>query len=393
VDVASRYRTLIVLSIAQCFGQTAAPMMVLLGGIVGATLAPDLSWATLPLAVMVLGTACTTVPASLLMARYGRKAGFLVASGYSSTAGLVAALAIYTENFPLFCGAAFLVGSNAAFIQQFRFAVAESVPAEQIAKCLSLLMLSGIFAAFVGPAVASRFSEVAGLPQYVGSFLGMSLLISCSFVILLVFYRNAPMDEMAVAGAARPYAQILREPNLLLAMGAAIVGWSVMSLVMTATPVSMHAIDRYSLEDTAWVIQSHILAMYVPSLFSGVLVSWFGVYRIITVGALLMLAVIFVAYGDPLLMHYWGAMVLLGIGWNFLFVGGTTLLTTSYRATERFKVQALNDFLVFGLQAAGSLGAGVLLALYGWNSILWLCIPWLVFLLPVLWFANRVVRK
>ena len=198
---------------------------------------------------------------------------------------------------------------------------------------------------------------------------------------------------MAVAGAARPYAQIFREPNLLLAMGAAIVGWSVMSLVMTATPVSMHAIDRYSLEDTAWVIQSHILAMYVPSLFSGVLVSWFGVYRIITVGALLMLAVIFVAYGDPLLMHYWGAMVLLGIGWNFLFVGGTTLLTTSYRATERFKVQALNDFLVFGLQAAGSLGAGVLLALYGWNSILWLCIPWLVFLLPVLWFANRVVRK
>jgi len=368
-------------------------MMVLLGGIVGATLAPDLSWATLPLAVMVLGTACTTVPASLLMARYGRKAGFLVASGYSSTAGLVAALAIYTENFPLFCGAALLVGSNAAFIQQFRFAVAESVPAEQIAKCLSLLMLSGIFAAFVGPAVASRFSEVAGLPQYVGSFLGMSLLISCSFVILLVFYRNAPVDEMAVAGAARPYAQILREPNLLLAMGAAIVGWSVMSLVMTATPVSMHAIDRYSLEDTAWVIQSHILAMYVPSLFSGVLVSCFGVYRIITVGALLMLAVIFVAYGDPLLMHYWGAMVLLGIGWNFLFVGGTTLLTTSYRATERFKVQALNDFLVFGLQAAGSLGAGVLLALYGWNSILWLCIPWLVFLLPVLWFANRVVRK
>ncbi|MCS5584484.1 MAG: MFS transporter, partial [Pseudomonadales bacterium] len=162
--MASRYRTLIVLGIAQCFGQTAAPMMVLLGGIVGARLAPDLSWATLPLAVMVLGTACTTVPATLLMARYGRKAGFLVASGYSSTAGLVAALAIYAGNFPLFCVAAFLVGSNSAFIQQFRFAVAESVPADQIAKCLSLLMLAGIVAAFVGPAVASGFSQVAGLP-------------------------------------------------------------------------------------------------------------------------------------------------------------------------------------------------------------------------------------
>ncbi len=391
--MASRYRTLIVLGIAQCFGQTAAPMIVLLGGIVGARLAPDLSWATLPLAVMVLGTAFTTVPATLLMARYGRKAGFLVASGYSSTAGLVAALAIYAGNFPLFCVAAFLVGSNSAFIQQFRFAVAESVPADQIAKCLSLLMLAGIVAAFVGPAVASGFSQVAGLPQYVGSFLGMSFLISCSFVILLVFYRNVPVDEKEVVGDPRPYSRILREPNLLLAMGAAIVGWSVMSLVMTATPVSMHEMDHHSLEDTAWVIQSHILAMYVPSLFSGFLVSWFGVYRIITVGAVLMLGVVFVAYGEPLLIHYWGAMVLLGIGWNFLFVGGTTLLTTSYRAAERFKVQALNDFLLFGLQAVGSLGAGVLLALFGWNSILWLCLPWLVMLLPLLWLANGVVRK
>lgn len=385
-----RYRTLLVLGIAQCFGQTAAPMMVLLGGIVGARLAPDLSWATLPLAVMVVGTAFTTIPATLLMARYGRKLGFLVASGYSSTAGLVAALAIYTESFPLFCCAAFLVGSNAAFIQQFRFAVAESVPPDQIAKCLSFLMLAGIVAAFVGPEVASRFSEVAGLPQYVGSFLGMSVLISCSFVVLLVFYKNTPLDETEVVGEPRPFSRILREPNLLLAMGAAIVGWSVMSLVMTATPVSMHEMDHHSLEDTAWVIQSHILAMYVPSLFSGFLVSWFGVYRIITVGAALMLGVLFVGYGDPMLMHYWGAMVLLGIGWNFLFVGGTTLLTTSYRAAERFKVQALNDFLVFGLQAVGSLGAGVLLALYGWNSIMWFSLPWLVVLPPLLWFANRV---
>jgi MFS family permease len=264
------------------------------------------------------------------------------------------------------------------------------VPADQIAKCLSLLMMAGIVAAFVGPEVASRFSDVAGLPQYVGSFLGMSLLISCSFVVLLVFYRNQPVDETQVVGEPRSFSKILREPNLLLAMGAAIVGWSVMSLVMTATPVSMHEMDHHSLEDTAWVIQSHILAMYVPSLFSGLLVTWFGVYRIITVGAALMLGVIFVGYGEPMLMHYWGAMVLLGIGWNFLFVGGTTLLTTSYRAEERFKVQALNDFLVFGLQAIGSLGAGVLLALYGWNSIMWLCLPWLIVIPPLLWFANRV---
>jgi MFS family permease len=218
-------------------------------------------------------------------------------------------------------------------------------------------------------------------------------MISCSFLVLLIFYKNVPLDEREVFGDPRPYARILREPNLLLAMGAAVVAWSVMSLVMTATPVSMHEMDHHSLEDTAWVIQSHILAMYVPSLFSGFLVSWFGVYRIITVGTVLMMGVVFVAYGDPQLMHYWGAMVLLGIGWNFLFVGGTTLLTTSYRAVERFKVQALNDFLVFGLQAVGSLGSGVLLALYGWNSILWLCLPWLIMLPPLLWLTTRAVRQ
>jgi MFS family permease len=388
----ARYRTLIVLGLAQCFGQTASPMMVLLGGIVGARLAPSIDWATLPLAIMVVGMACTTVPASLLMARIGRRGGFLIASACAVGTGLVAVWGIYLESFIIFCCSSFLVGANGAFIQQFRFAVAESVPTEQVPKSLSILMLAGIFAAIVGPETANRLSEVGGLPDYVGSFLGMSGLLFIAFLILFFFYENADLALEPKGREVRPYSEILIDRNLLLAMGAAIVGWSVMTLVMTATPVSMHEMDHHSLDDTTWVIQSHILAMYVPSLFSGFLISWFGVVRILYAGLAVMTGVVIFGYGQPDLFHYWGAMVLLGIGWNFLFIGGTTLLTQTYRSEERFKVQALNDFLVFGLQAMASLGAGLLLANFGWNGVMMLCLPWLIILLPLIFLARRSVQ-
>jgi MFS family permease len=388
-----KYRTLLVLGIAQCFGQTAAPIMVLLGGLVGARLAPTIEWATLPIACMVIGTACTTVPASLLMSRFGRRAGFLIATGYGAAAGLIAAWSVNFGNFVVFCFSAFLVGSYGAFTQQFRFAVAESVPNEAVAKSLSLLMLAGIVAAFLGPEVAQRFSKIFDFPLYVGSYLGLSGLITCSFVVLLLFYRNVQVTGVSEHKAMRPFSSILRDSSLLLAIAAAVVGWSVMSLTMTATPVSMHEIDHLSLEDTTWVIQSHILAMYVPSLFSGFLITWLGVVRVIQAGLLLMIGMLIVGFGKPELIHYWGAMVLLGIGWNFLFVGGTTLLTQTYRTSERFKVQALNDFLVFGLQAIGSLGAGVLLATFGWSAVIVACMPWLLLLVPFLWFGRKSVLR
>ena len=158
---------------------------------------------------------------------------------------------------------------------------------------------------------------------------------------------------------------------------------------MTATPVSMHEMDHHSLDETTWVVQSHILAMYIPSFFSGFLVARFGVMRIIQSGFLLMLVCVAVGWGRPDLMHYFGTMVLLGVGWNFLFLGGTTLLTQSYRVSERFKVQAANDFMIFGLQAIGSLGAGVLLATMGWNGVLAFSLPWLLLLIPVAIYANK----
>ena len=369
---------------AQCFGQTAAPILVLLGGIIGTRIAPSPDLATLPLAFMIMGIASATIPASMLMANFGRKAGFVGGTCWAILASLLAAWSVQQSSFYLFCFASFLIGNYAAFLQQFRFAVAESVPVDEVPKSLSILMLAGIVAAILGPEVGRRFSVVEGLPEYVGSFLGLAALLTTSMLVLVVFYRNTTVVANKVEGEERPLPEILRQPALILAISSAVVGYTIMSLIMTATPVSMHEMDHHSLDDTTWVVQSHILAMYIPSLFSGFLIARFGVMRIIQVGFVLMMACVVVGWGNPELMHYFGSMVLLGIGWNFLFLGGTTLLTQSYRVSERFKVQALNDFMVFGWQAVGSLGAGVLLALLGWNGVMAFSIPWLVLLLPAM---------
>ena len=175
----------------------------------------------------------------------------------------------------------------------------------------------------------------------------------------------------------------------MVAITAAVVAWSVMSLVMTATPVSMNHVDQFSIADTAWVIQSHIMAMFLPSLISGLLIGRFGALRIIIAGLTLMFASLTIAYLDRQLMHYWSALVLLGVGWNFLFLGGTTLLTQSYRSTERFKVQALNDFIVFTMQAIAALSSGFILMQFGWNWLIGLSLPWLLLLIPVL-FLTRI---
>ncbi len=383
------YRTLIVLLGAQCFGQTAAPVLVLVGGLVGAQIAPSANLMTLPLAVMIIGTATTTAPASILMARVGRRLGFLFGSGLSVLASLLAAWGIYQQSFTVFCAAAFLIGSYIAFLQQFRFAVAESVAPDEVPKSLSILMLAGIVAAILGPEVGRRFSFVDGLPDFVGSFLGLAVMMAVSFLVLLLFFRDIEVKADAVEGDERPLGTVLRQPTVILAVASAVVGYTIMSLIMTATPVSMHEVDEHSLDDTAWVVQSHILAMYIPSFFSGFLIARFGVMRIIQGGLVLMLICVVIGWGEPELMHYFGSMVLLGVGWNVLFLGGTTLLTQSYRSSERFKVQAANDFMIFGWQAVGSLGAGVLLATLGWNGVLAFSLPWLVLLIPAMWMVKR----
>lgn len=382
-------RTLIILTLAQAFARCGAPIVVLLGGIVGTAIAPSPSLATLPVALMVVGTAVTTVPAAFFMSRFGRKLGFMGAAAYAGGAGLLAAWALVHSNFWVFCFATFLVGSHNAFIQQYRFAVAEAVPAERVGPAISILMLAGVAAALIGPEVANKMHFALAWGEYTGSFVGMSALMVCAFVCL-AFYPDSVLHTERADEPARPLSVIAAQPAFIAAVAAAVTGYAVMSFVMTATPVSMHSVDHFSLGDTTLVIQSHIVGMYLPSLFTGLLVARFGAVNVIVAGLALQFTCLGVAFASGGLLNYWAALVLLGIGWNFLFIGGTTLVTRTYLPSERFKVQALNDFLVFGLQAIAALGSGVVLMNLGWHWVLLLSLPWLALLVPLmLWVRWR----
>jgi predicted MFS family arabinose efflux permease len=380
-------KNLSALTLAQVFAQCAPPMVILLGGIVGARLSSDPSLTTLPIAFMICGTALSSIPAAMLMSRFGRKRGFMGSALSATLAGILAAYAISIEHFWLFCLATFLVGSNNAFVQQYRFAVAESVPAEKVAQAISVVMIAGVFAAWLGPEVAQRLHDWSAWGEFSGSFMGLSMLMAVA-LFWLSFYRDHVPTSIADDAPQRPLPEIISQPMFVLAVSAAAVAYGVMSLVMTATPVSMHSIDHFNLEDTTWVIQSHVMAMYLPALFSGMLVSRFGPARIILVGLVLMLGCLVVAFIDRQLMHYWSSLVLLGVGWNFLFLGGTTLLTRTYTTSERFKVQALNDALIFSIQAFGALGSGFVLLAFGWHTLLLVCLPMLVVLLLIVWLTH-----
>ncbi len=367
------WRNVVLLGAGQAMGLSGVTMVVFLGGLVGARLAPVPAWSTLPVGLMVIGVAASTAPAALLMKRIGRRRGFVSASALGCLAAVLAALSIGRASFPLFCLATALLGANGAFIAQYRFAAAESVPGEQAGKAVAFVLIGGMVAGLLGPELGGRGRDWSALGPFSGSFLGLAalyLLTAC----LLAFLRDlgAPADPSAEA--ERPLGAILRQPVFLVALLAGVVSYGVMSFTMTAMPVSMRHLDHFPLPATARVIQSHIMAMYAPSLFAGFLVR-LGLVGLMAAGVLAMAGSAAVALAGHQLPHYWAAMVLLGIGWNFLFVGGTALLTHSYRPAERFKAQALNELLVFGFQALASLSAGAVLFLAGWKAVNLLTLP------------------
>jgi len=382
------HRNLFVLFFAQAFAQCGPPIVVLLGGIIGVDLAPRIGLATLPVAMMIVGTAVTTIPAAMIMARFSRKTGFIWAAFICALAGLGAAWSISTQNFWLFCLSVFFIGANNAFVQQYRFAVVESVAANKVGTALSVLMLSGVIAAYMGPETAQRLQGALEWGKYSGSFAGLSGLMVVTLCILC-FYRNTDPHSDISAPSQRPLLEIMRQPVFVLAVGAGIASYSVMSLIMTATPVSMHSFQHISIEDTTWVIQSHIMAMYLPSLFSGFIIQRIGSIGSIWIGLLLLTICILVGLFDQMVIHYWWSLVLLGVGWNFLFLGGTSLLTYSYSPEERFKVQAINDFAIFSCQALGALGSGVLLSFLGWDWLLAVSAFWIILLFPIIFWVNR----
>jgi MFS family permease len=376
------HKNIYLLSIGQVIGMSATTMVVLIGGLIGTEIAPSPTLATLPTTMMFIGLALTTIPAALLMKKIGRKKGFILSSLSASLATFLASFAVYSHNFTLFCASAILLGSNGAFMQQFRFAALESVNKEQAGKAVSMILFAGIIAGFLGPEIAKRSKNLFMLPEYTGSFMVMALL----FIIVAAFMgfiKDVKIHEEKKVGRNRPLSEIMLKPLFLLALLGAGIGFGVMISIMTATPIHLHKIAHFSLEETTFVIQSHIIAMFLPSLITGVLVLRFGVFKVLFTGLVSFLVTIFLGTFFHSLISYWLGLILLGIGWNFLFISSTILLSQSYQPSERFKTQGVNDFIVVIVQMLSSFLAGSLLFTTGWINLNLLVLPFIVITLVV----------
>lgn len=375
---------------AQPFVMCSAPIIVFIGGLLSSELTTNSSLATLPISLMILGVAAGSIPAAAIAKSQGRK--FAVFSGFSCLliASLLAFLATKLASFELFTFSSFLFGIGGAFTQQLRFAAIESTNNEEdIPKILAILMLSGVFAAFLGPEIAVTAKEWLTSPHgYAGSFLLLAFFIGLS-ALIMVFFKEPEIKEVSSIGEERPLSEIVKQPIFIIAISTATIGFALMSYLMTATPLSMHHMQGHSLIETKWVIQSHIAAMYIPSLITPWLVKKIALKGLLLSGSVIYVAVALIAFSGQEVMHYWWALILLGIGWNFLFLTGTSLLPKSYTASERHKVQATNDFVLFGLQAFASLMAGWVLFTAGWNYVVITSLPFII----ALFFVNLLYSR
>ncbi len=380
------FKTVCLLALLNAVAMSGTPMMMLIGSIIGTELATDPQWATAPIALMVIGTAMGVLPASRGMARIGRKWTFFAALGLGMIACALAGQALAWQSFPLFCISAALLGGTNAALQQIRFAAMECVPLEKGPTAASIIMCAGIIAAFLGPELALLGRHISNV-EYRGSFwLAIACMAAGGF--LLCFYQPGEQFGQDHDGEPRPWREMLTNPVLLMAVASGAIAYIVMSFVMTATPISMHVHHGHSLEDTKWVIQWHIAAMFLPSLLTAWLFKAFSIRGLMIAGLLCYGATIAIGLVDVTVIGFWGQLVMLGIGWNFLFISGTALLPTTYRPGEQYRAQALNDSVVFSTQAVAALSAGWAITVMSWQSILLLCLLPIAVMVIVL-LANR----
>lgn len=382
-------RNLYVLVSCQLISATSTITLVTLGGIIGASMTDNRALVTLPLSLMVVAVALTAIPASMLMRRIGRRYGFMLSSTVASVGMFIGVVALKLSSFVLFCVATMMLGVNTAFTQQYRYAAAESVAPEFVARAISFVLVGSIGGAFLGKELATRgHGWIADIP-YAGTMAALGVLFVIQMLLLSALQEPSAHEEHAVEHSDRPLGQIVLQPVFLIAVFGGVVAYGIMTLIMTATPLSMHLTDGYSIEETSSVIRAHVLAMYVPSLAAGFLIDRVGVTRLMIVGALGLLATSIIGLQGHSLLHYWWALVLLGIGWNFLYVGGTTLLTYTYSMAERFRAQAVNEFLVFGVSATASLLAGTVMFYFGWTTLMLIPVPILVAItVALVWVRN-----
>ena len=386
-------RNLSLLVSSQVFAFTAATVTVFISGIIGSQLTPIKTLSTLPPSIYVVGTAAATIFAAKIMSIIGRRLGFVFSSVVGSIACLIGAYAIMIESFFIFCIAKFILGATMAFTHQYRFAAAESVEKEKAPKAISSLLLAGIVAAFLGISLSNYTKNFVSDYLYVGSYLTLAILtLIPSF--LLFFFRDTKEVSFVSneENKSRNYLEFLSDPKFLQAITSAAFAYAVMSFLMTATPISMHIVHHLSLEKTGIVLQFHVLAMFLPSLFTGNLIKKFGYSYMMYAGVLFYILTILMSFFEPSFLNYFISLIFLGIGWNFLFISGTSLLVTTYKPEEKFKAQGFNDLLVFSSMAIASLSAGVLISLASWKTVNLFCIPFLILIVLSIINADRKTR-
>lgn len=369
------HRQVLLLASAQALFQTASVLVMTIGGLAGAILAPAPQWATAPIAAMFLGTAIATVPASMWMSVVGRRVGFVAGAALGGLGGLLAAAGLLAGSLLLLCAGTLLVGVYQGFAQFYRFAAAEVADDRFRPRAISFVLAGGVVAALAGPMLA-RLGGDWLQPAYTGSFLILAV-VSLLAAGLLLGLKVPPPAKIALGDVpARPMAEIMRQPTYLVALFGAVTGYGIMILAMTATPLAM-VHHHHSLVDASTVIQLHVLGMFLPSFFTGTLIARFGVLQVMGAGIALLTGHVLAALSGTGFYSFAGALVLLGVGWNFLYVGGTNLLTRTYSAAEKGKAQAANDLTIFVVGLAASLSAGALQTAIGWQAMNLFLLPWL----------------
>ncbi|MGM0987091.1 MAG: MFS transporter [Pseudomonadota bacterium] len=374
-----------ILVTSQVLFMIAAITVMTLSGVVGQQLSPDPGLATLPIAMMMLGTVASTLPASLYMKRVGRRRGFITGASLGGVAGgLLSFAAVALGAFWVFCAGNLLLGLYQGFAMYYRFAAADVASPAFRSRAISLVMAGGVAAAFLGPWNASAATDLVAAVPLGGPYLVIALLALLA-IALLTQLRVPSSGEPQPGETSRPMAVIAARPSFRVAVLAGAVGYAIMVLVMTATPLAMRA-RGFEMHQVAFIMQWHVLGMFAPSFVTGSLIVRFGVPRILLAGGLLLTGTVAVANLGTALAHFWVALVLLGIGWNFLFVGGSALLSTVHGEAERGKVQGVNDLIIFSLVALGSLMAGALLHRLGWEALNLAMLPAiLIVMLATLW--------
>ncbi len=377
------------LSATQALCMSGSFLFVLLGGIIGSHLAPSPALATLPVSVLIAGLAASVIPAGALIHRFGRRTVFAGSALQAAAGCILAGHAITEGSFLLFCTAAFLLGANNAVVMQYRFAATEYVDKGRASRAIAVVLCGALVAAWLGPELAVRTAHLVPGAEYAGSFYaGTALYIAAAALLTRI------PDSMAAAlvdpTPPRRLKEIAAQPVFRVAVLAALVSYTVMSFIMTATPISMHVVDGHDAVATARVIQVHLLGMYLPSLASGWIIAKFGDGPVIVAGTLLMAVCVAIAsFAGHAVLHYGWALGVLGLGWNLVFIAATTMLTKTYRAQERVQAQTLNDFLVFGAQAVASLLAGLAVTTLGWERLNLATLPLLAAVLVAMLALGR----